>query len=104
VVDELGADLVGPIRDRGVGFDRELLDAEHVVGEPHPALLDVEAPTSEATALRDDHALQTSRGRDNLGRDGEGLVLDADDTVLGEAAHAGEELLRLPPDERWSPR
>ena len=91
------------------GHDRGGAHLEHgqsgqVVAVGGLAVEEVEAPAGEGPTLGDDHALQTGGGRDDLGRDREGLVLDADHAVLREAAHAGEELLRLPPDERWSPR
>src|SRR4029453_7726262 len=82
VVGELHPHLVCAVRDRLVGLGGELLDAKHVVDELGLAVLRIEAPATEATALGDDHPFD-SGGRDlDVGGDGERLVLDTDHTVL----------------------
>ena len=65
--------------------------------------VDVDAPTAEAAALRDDHAVRAAVGHLELGRDGERLVLDAHDARLGESAHSGEEQLAVPADQGRPP-
>ena len=83
-----------------VGGGRVLVDAEHVVDELGLAVLEVHGPATEAAALGDDHAVGAAVGDVDVGGDGERLVLDADDAVLRQPAHAGEEQLRVAADER----
>ena len=78
---------------------RERLDAEHVVEELGLAALGVEAPAAEPAALRDDHALGALGRHFEIGGDRERLVLDVDDAVLGQTAHAGEQQLRVALDQ-----
>ena len=77
-----------------------LVDAEDVVDELGLAVFDVERPTAEPAALGDDHAVGGAVGDVDFGGDGERLVLDVDDAVLRQAAHAGEQQLRVAPDQR----
>ena len=83
-----------------VRFDVVRLDAEHVVDELGLAALRVEAPAAESAALRDDHALGALGGHLEIGGDGERLVLDADDAVLGQASHARKQQLPVALDQR----
>ena len=89
VVRELHAYLGLARGNRRAAFDRVGRDAEHVVDELGLAALRVEAPSAEAPALSDEHALCRALRRPiDVGRDRERLVLDADDAVLGQPPHA----------------
>ena len=76
-----------------------ILQAEQVVAVGWAAILHVEAPTAEHASLRDDDALGAVFGDDDLGGDRVRLVLDVEDDVLREAAHAGVEHLRVAADQ-----
>ena len=83
------------LRDRRVGLDLEALQAEQVVAVGRTPVFRVQAPAGEGAALRDDHALGARLGHHDLRRDRVGLVLDVQEAVLAEAAHAAEEQLRV---------
>jgi hypothetical protein len=70
VVGEFHPDLVRAGRHLGVRTDVEALDPEEVVAVPRLAVLEVEAPTADAAALGDDHAVSSSLGNLDLGGDG----------------------------------
>src|SRR4029079_2190343 len=95
VVSELHPHLVRSGRDRGVGLDLEALQAEQVVAVLRTSILRVQAPAPEGPALGEDHAIGACLGHGDLSCARRGLVLDAEEAALGEAAHAAEEQLRV---------
>src|ERR1039458_9136273 len=99
IVGELHPNLVLARRNRLFAFDLRTLDAEEVVVVGWAAILHVDAPASEHTSLRDDDALCTALGNDNLSGDRMRLVLDVQDNVFREATHSGVEHLRVTPDQ-----
>src|SRR6185436_17342667 len=95
VVGELHADLAFPGRNWLLGLGGEQMKSEHVVGELRLAIFGVDTPSSEAPTLGDDHAFRAGVWDIDLRGHRERLVLDADDAVLGEAAHSLKEHLRV---------
>ena len=90
---------MGAGRNGRIGLGGEFLNAEHVVDELGLSVLGIDAPPAEAAALGDDHAVDAAVRYVDLGGDRERLVLDADHAVLRQASHAGEEQLRVTPDQ-----
>ena len=78
-----------------VGLGEEVLHADQVVAIFELAALRVEGPAADVAALRDDHALGAALRHLDLGRHRVRLVLDVEDGVLGQPAHAAEQDLRV---------
>ncbi len=78
----------------------EVLHSTHVVAVLQLAFMRIEGPTSDAGALRHDDAPGPGVRHLDLGGDGERLVLCVDHRILGQAAHAAEEHLRIAMDQR----
>ena len=81
------------------GTDDEVLQAAPVVAVLELAVLGVQAPAADVRALGDDHALGALLRHHDLGGDGVRLVLDVEDAVLRQAAHAAEQQLGLALDQ-----
>ena len=98
-VGELHAHLVLAGRDRLLGPDDEVLQAAPVVAVLELAVLGVQAPAADVRALGDDHAFGALLRHHDLGGDGVRLVLEVENAVLAQAAHAAEEHLGLALDQ-----
>src|SRR4051812_4660282 len=88
VVGEVGDDVVFTGGDCGVGGDVVTLQVVEVVTVLHDAVAGVEAPAADHATLGDDDAVGASLRDLDVSGDGVGLVLQTDDGVLIEAAHA----------------
>ena len=95
VVGKLHPHLVLALGNGRGCFDRELVNAQHVVGEFELAVLGVDAPATKLAALGDDHAAGGFVLHFNFRRNRKGLVLDVDDAVFRQSAHACKENLRI---------
>jgi len=71
-----------------LGSDGEALQTEEVVVVGRDAIVDVQPPAAETTALHDDGTVSTALRHLDLGDDGLGLVLDVQKDIFGHAGHA----------------
>src|SRR5215210_6086594 len=98
VVGELGTNLVLTWRHGIAGLGGEDVDPKQVVGELRLAVFGVETPAADGPTLGDHRPAHALLGHDDLDRNGERLVLHAEDAVLGQVAHTRIEDLGVAPD------
>src|SRR5688572_24679689 len=103
VIGELCPYLTSARRQRLLRFRAIALKAEVVVDEVRLAVLGVEAPAAEPSALSDDDAFGNAIANGQFSGDRERDVLDVHHCSLGESAHARKQQLRVALHERRTP-